>query len=96
MKATIDLPDDLYRRVKAKSALQGQAVREVAIGLFQGWIAEKTPAPEEAQIRAAQRSPPAWFAGAREYARQVRRHDMATVRRSIARGRAREAKAVRS
>jgi hypothetical protein len=31
MKATIEVPDDLYRRVKAKSALEGRAVREVAI-----------------------------------------------------------------
>ncbi len=40
MKATIDIPDDLYRRVKAKSALEGRPVRDVAITLFQGWVAE--------------------------------------------------------
>jgi len=38
MKATIDVPDDLYRRVKAKAALQGRAIREVAIELFQRWL----------------------------------------------------------
>lgn len=33
MKATIEVPDALYRRVKAKTALQGRAIREVTIEL---------------------------------------------------------------
>ncbi|MCO4099296.1 hypothetical protein [Gemmatimonas sp.] len=37
MKTTIELPDDLYRRVKARSALEGKTVREVATSLFQQW-----------------------------------------------------------
>ena len=41
MKATIDVPDDLYRRVKAKSALEGRAVREVTIELHRGWLREE-------------------------------------------------------
>ena len=41
MKATIDVPDDLYRRVKAKSALEGRAVREVTIELYQRWLREE-------------------------------------------------------
>ena len=40
MKATIELPDDLYRKVKAKSALQGRPVRAVAIELFDAWVNE--------------------------------------------------------
>ena len=40
MKATIEVPDDLYRRVKAKSALQGRAIREVTIELYQTWLVE--------------------------------------------------------
>ena len=38
MKATIDLPDDLYRRVKARAALDGRSIREVAIELFTDWV----------------------------------------------------------
>jgi hypothetical protein len=38
VKATIDIPDDLYRKVKAKSALEGRPVREVAIELFRRWL----------------------------------------------------------
>ncbi|MCB0023846.1 MAG: hypothetical protein M9936_15645 [Caldilinea sp.] len=40
MKATIEVPDDLYRRVKAKSALQGRTIREVTMELYQGWLME--------------------------------------------------------
>ena len=40
MKATIEIPDDLYRKVKAKSALQGRPIRAVAIELFDAWVNE--------------------------------------------------------
>lgn len=43
MKTSIDLPDDLYRRVKSKSALQGLAVREVATALFVAWLEQGIP-----------------------------------------------------
>jgi hypothetical protein len=48
MKATIDIPDELYRRVKARSALLGRAVREVTIELYQSWLGQ-TPASAPAQ-----------------------------------------------
>lgn len=52
MKTTIDVPGDLYRKVKAKSALLGKRVRDVTIELYQRWLAEEIPAssgqsPEE-------------------------------------------------
>jgi hypothetical protein len=43
MKATINVPDELYRRLKAKSALEGRAIREVTIELYQHWLEEGTP-----------------------------------------------------
>lgn len=46
MKATIDVPDELYRRVKSKTALQGRAVRDLTIELFQKWVNEPEPEPE--------------------------------------------------
>lgn len=39
MKATIDIPDTLYRQVKARSAMEGRSVRDVTIELFRGWLA---------------------------------------------------------
>lgn len=46
MKATIDIPEELYRRVKARSALLGRSVREVTTELYQRWLGE---APATAQ-----------------------------------------------
>jgi hypothetical protein len=43
MKATIDVPDQLYRRVKARAALEGRAVREVTIELYTEWLGEGGP-----------------------------------------------------
>lgn len=88
MKATIEIPDDLYRRVKAKSALQGQPVRNVAIGLFRQWVAEDDDSAATKPVVAEGR--PVWFGSAGVYARRVGRHDMTSVRASISRGRARE------
>jgi len=39
MKTSLDLPDELYRQVKARSALEGRTVREVATALFSAWVA---------------------------------------------------------
>jgi hypothetical protein len=41
MKATIEIPDELYRRVKAKAALQGRAIREVTSELYRTWLEGK-------------------------------------------------------
>lgn len=53
MKATIELPDELYRRVKAKTALEGRAVREVTIELYQRWLEEDATAPREKPLVSA-------------------------------------------
>ena len=47
MKATIDVPDGLYRRVKARSALEGRSVRDVTVLLFERWL-EESPGLTEA------------------------------------------------
>ncbi len=41
MDLTIDIPNALYRWVKAKS-VQGQPVREVVVNLLPGWIEAAT------------------------------------------------------
>jgi len=87
MKATIEIPDDLYRRVKAKSAIEGQPVREVVMHLFHGWLGETGEVPIGKAGLVQGQPAPAWFGAARKYARGVKRHDLASVRRSIARGR---------
>jgi hypothetical protein len=38
MKTTMEIPDDLYRKLKARSAAQGKTVREVVVNLVQEWL----------------------------------------------------------
>ena len=57
MKATIEIPDDLYRKVKAKSALQGRPIRAVTIELFQRWIDDDPPSATLAPAQALEE----WF-----------------------------------
>jgi hypothetical protein len=53
MKATIEIPDELYRKVKARSALLGRTVREVTTELYQRWLGDapiSEPAPTSSWI----------------------------------------------
>jgi hypothetical protein len=94
MKVTVDIPDSIYRQVKAKSALEGWSVREVATTLFQTWVAQPGPgsAGEGSQAGGKREAAdPPWFGSLRSYAKNAKgRHDMESIRRSIARGRAGE------
>lgn len=95
MKTTIDVPEDIYRKVKAKSAMEGRPVRDVVITLFQVWLDQPdTPAAGPAETPSQgddQPSVPPWFGAVRHYAQNARgRYDMASIRRSISRGRSRE------
>ena len=88
MKATLEIPDALYRRVKAKSALAGHPVREVAIRLFSDWVDK--PIEPDPVISDAPQKLPSWFGVARVYATKVKHHDMVSVRESIDKARARQ------
>lgn len=51
MKATFQIPDELYREVKSESAMDGRSVREVTISLFEQWLRQKKqPSPHAAAI----------------------------------------------
>lgn len=54
MKATIDIPDDLYRQVKSETALRGLTIREVTTQLYRRWLSEEE-GPE------AREAPKAWL-----------------------------------
>jgi hypothetical protein len=89
MKATIDIPDTLYRQVKARSALEGRRIRLVAIDLFSAWVnaAPKVESKEEAPLSRKTETLPPWFGVVMPYASKVKRHDMEAVRKSIAQAR---------
>ena len=94
MKTTIDIPEEVYRKVKAKSAMEGRPVRDVAITLFRAWVEQPDPqrtASDDPSKASGEPSAPPWFASLRSYARNARgRYDMDSIRRSIARGRIEE------
>ena len=97
MKATLEIPDELYREVKAKSALRGQTVRAVTIMLYDGWLRGgfgDSVAVHLGDIsgdtRGSGRAPAlACFGVGRRFVRKNvdGPHDMDAIRKSIAEGR---------
>ena len=45
MRTTIDIPDEIYRRLKVKAAIEGQTVREIALRGIQREIEEPAAKP---------------------------------------------------
>ena len=96
MKATIEVPDELYRLVKAKSALEGRAVREGTVELYQSYVGQEPITAKADDVAVVEGGPlkgqaiPSWFGVLGKTARAVTRHDMSAIRESIARGIARD------
>ena len=89
MKATLDIPDDLYRRVKARSAMEGRPLRSVAVQLFKNWL-EGPPSPElpptASELTAAELAAAPWLAITQRYVKPGMSHDMDEMRAAIAKG----------
>jgi plasmid stability protein len=45
MRTTIDIPDDTYRRLKVKAALQGESIREITLRALRREIETTSEAP---------------------------------------------------
>lgn len=85
MKATFDIPDDLYRRVKARSALEGRPLRSVAVQLFQSWL-EAPPSPPARSEPAPEDEEAPWLAITRRHLKPNMSHDLESIRHAIAAG----------
>lgn len=84
MKATIDLDDALYRRLKVEAARRGRTVREL--------VADGIRAVLDAPVRVElpPKSPSAnWFGALNTFAKKVEDHSVDAIRSSIASGRKR-------
>jgi hypothetical protein len=99
MKATFDIPDDLYRRAKARSAMEGRPLRSVAVELFQNWLSSRPapPAPS-AETPLVDRKPTRfdnapWVKIVRPYIRPGMSHDLDEMNEAITRGWGEEAAA---
>ena len=96
MKVTLDIPDELYRKVKARSAMEGRPVRSVAVELFQNWLAEPLPDTSPASKITIDRPPTRfdnapWLAITAQYAKPGSAYDPEGERAAIAAGWAAEA-----
>lgn len=95
MKATMQIPDEMYREVKAKSALEGCSVRSVTVMLYTSWLRGLVPdpdaAPRLATVKSVGEEKPnlSCFGVGRRFVRKNADgpHDMASIRESIAAGR---------
>lgn len=93
MKATLEIPDDLYRRVKARSAIEGRPIRAVAVQLFQDWLEAEVPSGETSHADSLTEKEIAkypWLKISRKYISPGMSHDMDEIRKAIARGSAAE------
>lgn len=61
MKVTIDIPEALYRRLKAKAAADGRTVRDVTIEAYEAWLPPEALASEEERLAAAEAWLAEWF-----------------------------------
>ena len=95
MKATIQIPDEMYREVKAKSALEGRSVRSITVMLYTSWLRGLVPEPDS-ETRFVVANPVggkkpnlSCFGVGRRFVRKNAEgpHDMASIRESIAAGR---------
>lgn len=92
MKATFDIPDDLYRHVKARSAMEGRPLRSVAVELFQNWLSTgPISAVHQAQDLSDARKPTRfdnapWREIILPYIKPGMSHDLDEMEEAIARG----------
>ena len=81
MKATLEIQDDLYRRVKARSALEGVPLRAVAEKLFRKWLdAPDLFAPKEVEADRSKEVPAPWLAVTQPHLRPGMSHDLESIR----------------
>lgn len=88
MKATIDLDEALYRRLKVEAARRGRTVRELVADGIRA-VVDAPPAPDAA-INGTKA--PDWYGSLRPYAERAEEHDLGAMRESIARGRKKKAR----
>ena len=91
MKTTLDVPDDLYRAVKSRSAIEGKTVRSVTLMLYGDWLArpEWKPTADTATPCGKKEKPlPSWFGMGRTHVRKNAGADggIEEMRKAIAAG----------
>ena len=87
MKATLDIPDDLYRRVEARSAAEGRPLQSVAVQLLEKWwdvSAHSTVASARAEPTSDELVAAPWLAFTRRYMQPGINHELDDIRAAVA------------
>lgn len=87
MKATLDIPDDLYRRIEDRSAAEGRPLQSVAVQLLEKWLDVSPPStfvsalaePTSDELVAAP-----WLAFTRRCMQPGMTHEMDDIRAAVA------------
>lgn len=95
MKTTLDIPDALYRRFKMKTAMNGETVRNATLAFITSYVngravgLDSNGVPLEQNEKGADLGLPAWAGLAVPHIRKHLDgpHDMASIRRSMAKAR---------
>ena len=89
MRTTMDIPDQLYRRVRAKGAMEGLTLRAITITLYADWLDGKNVVSvaerEGKPVDDAPVSIPSWagLCGNAIVKNLDGPHDMKSIRKSI-------------
>ena len=73
----------MYRRIKARSAEEGRTVRSITLVLYSQWLGDSQSGERRSSIRRRRAAKPSWF-GSVNVDKSLP-HDMASIRKSIAR-----------
>lgn len=84
MKATIDIDEALYRQLKIEAARTGRTIRDLVAEGLRHVLGLRAGSPAEVREDAF-----GWYGGLRKYAANAGEHDLAAMRRSIAKRRPR-------
>ena len=95
MKTTLDIPDALYRRFKMKTAMNGETIRNATLAFIASYVngravgLDSSGIPQEPTKSEVEPELPAWAGLAAPYIRKNLDgpHDMASIRRSMAKAR---------
>ena len=96
MRTTIDIPDVLYKSVRSRCALEGTTLRHVTIALYGDWMQRPDwrPRVRTEYIATGEQPQPEprlpFFGIVKPRKNANGPHDMESIRKSIAEGRARD------
>jgi hypothetical protein len=82
MRTTLDIPDAMYRRIKARTAQEGSTVRAITLVLYSQWLGDVQRDKSVQQTVHKKLRTPSWFGSVKVDPNLP--HDLASVRESIA------------